>query len=174
MLCICLSGQHEMVEDFTGFRNFLTLNFIAKPIYNAYILTSRLGERLLAADKSEQNLHVIPTKNGKGDYAVLLSYSAEDFNESIPTINETLSFEEDITEKTVSLWCIDREHTNPYRAWVREGEPKMTEEMIKRLREEGQLKPLRIQSGNEPITLELTANSTYLITVEGKSRYYEF
>ena len=37
-LFICLSGQHEMTEEFEGFRNFFTLSFIAKPIYNAHIL----------------------------------------------------------------------------------------------------------------------------------------
>ena len=31
-LLICLSGQHEMTEDFSGFRNFFTLNFIKKPM----------------------------------------------------------------------------------------------------------------------------------------------
>ena len=73
MLSICLSGQHEMVEDFSGFRNFFTLHFIAKPIYNAHILANKLEDRLFVAEKEEENLYLIPTKNEKGDYAVLLS-----------------------------------------------------------------------------------------------------
>jgi hypothetical protein len=46
-LMICLSGQHEMVTDFSGFRNFFTLNGIKKPIYNAYVLGAKLYDNLL-------------------------------------------------------------------------------------------------------------------------------
>lgn len=165
MLAICLSGQHEMVEDFSGFRNFFTLHFIAKPIYNAHILANKLGDRLLAAEKAEKNLYLIPTKNEAGDYAVLLSYSSEHFEEDIPTRSETVIFEEDIAGKTVTIWCMDQTHTNPCRMWERAGKPEMTEDFLKELREEGTLKPIRIQKGSDPITLSLPPNATYLITV---------
>ena len=164
MLAICLSGQHEMVEDFSGFRNFFTLNFMKKPIYNAHILASRLGENLMTAEH-DGSVCVIPTKDAQGNYAVLLSYSADHFEESFPTITETVTFEENITDQTVTVWCIDRTTTNPYRMWERAGKPEMTEALLKALREEGNLKPVKIQQGSEPITLSLTANCTYLITV---------
>jgi hypothetical protein len=48
-LMICLSGQHEMKYDFTGFRNFFSLNFFAKPIYSAFILASKLHTGLVEA-----------------------------------------------------------------------------------------------------------------------------
>ena len=101
-----------MVEDFSGFRNFFTLNFIAKPIYNAYILASKLREKLLQVNCETPNLFVIPTKNDNNDYAVLLTYSADSFEEDLPASQETLSFTEDVIGKTVTVWCIDKEHTN--------------------------------------------------------------
>jgi hypothetical protein len=164
LLAICLSGQHEMTEDFSGFRNFFTLNFIKKPIYNAHILASKLGDMLLQAEDRE-DLYVIPTKNEKGDYAVLLSYSSENFQEDLPTLSETVSFEEDIADRRVTVYCIDKSHTNPYRMWERAGKPQMTEALLKDLREEGALSPLKVQKGSEPITLSLSPNATYLITV---------
>ncbi len=164
MLMICLSGQHEMVEDFSGFRNFFTLNFIAKPIYNAHILASKLGEYLLTAECGE-NVFVLPTKDENGNYAVMISYSSENFEHDITAIEETVLFAEDISDKTVTVYCIDKTHTNPYRMWERAGKPEMTEDMLKALRKEGRLKPVRVQKGSEPLTLKLTANCTYLITV---------
>ena len=164
MLMICLSGQHEMVTDFSGFRNFFTLNFIAKPIYNAHILASKLGEDLLTADCGE-NVFVLPTKDKNGNYAVMISYSSEYFEKDIPEITEEVTFAEDIADKTVTVYCIDKNNTNPYRMWERAGKPEMTEDMLKALREEGKLKPVKIQKGDDPLVLSLTPNCTYLITV---------
>ena len=164
MLMICLSGQHEMVTDFSGFRNFFTLNFIAKPIYNAHILASKLGENLLTADCGE-NVFVLPTKDKNGNYAVMISYSSEHFEKDIPEITEEVTFAEDIADKTVTVYCIDKNNTNPYRMWERAGKPEMTEDMLKALREEGKLKPVKIQKGDDPLVLSLTPNCTYLITV---------
>ena len=165
MLMICLSGQHEMVTDFSGFRNFFTLNFIAKPIYNAHILASKLGTGLLCANCENENISILPTKRKNGDYAVLLSYSSQYFEEDIPNITETVEFEEDIKDKTVTVWCIDKSTTNPYRLYQNLGIGTPTDEELKLLREEGRLKPVKIQKGSEPIALNLTANCTYLITV---------
>lgn len=164
-IIICLSGQHEMVEDFSGFRNFFTLNFIAKPIYNAYILASKLGEGLLASEVENKNIFVIPTQNARGEYAVLLSYSSEYFEENLPALEETIRFAEDIGDKTVTVWCIDKETTNPYRLYQKMGIEVPGEADLKILREEGKLKPVKIQKGTEPLTLRQTSNATYLITV---------
>ena len=79
-----------------------------------------------------------------------------------------MTFEENITDKTVTIWCIDQTHTNPFRMWERAGEPEMTEDFLKALHEEGTMKPLKVQKGSEPITLSLTPNATYLITVTDK------
>lgn len=164
-MMICLSGQHEMVTDFSGFRNFFTLNFITKPIYNAYILASKLGENLLAAETTDEHIAVIPTRQDNGNYAVLLSYSSENFEADLPALDEPVVFAGEIADKAVTVWCIDKTHTNPYRLYQRMDKETPTEEDLRCLREEGRLKPVAIQSGREPLTLNLTANCTYLITV---------
>ena len=104
------------------------------------------------------------TKKENGDLAVLLSYSSEHFSEDLPEIEESLSFEESIAEKSVTVYCIDKEHTNPYRLYQRLGiENPPSEEELRLLREEGRIKPLCQQSGKVPLKLKLTANCTYLI-----------
>ena len=51
-----------------------------------------------------------------GAYAVLVSYSSNYF-EDIESIEETLAFEEDISDKKVVIWKIDKQTTNPYRLY---------------------------------------------------------
>ncbi len=165
-LMICLSGQHEMTEDFTGFRNFFTLNFIRKPIYNAHVLASKLKEGLLTAEKADDALSVIPTKDEKGNYAVLLSYTNDQCETSLPEKEEEVVFAENIADKKITVYCIDEDHTNPYRMWQRAGEGEMTEELLRALQEEGKLKPMKEQSGSEPLLLRLRANATYLVVAE--------
>ena len=164
-LSICLSGQHEMVEDFSGFRNFFTLNFIAKPIYNAYVLSAKLGENILEKE-CDKNEYVLPTKTEKGDYVVMISYSSDNFEEDIPTKEESVSFESNIDDKTVTIWCIDKNTTNPYRVYKKMGKSELSYDDIKILKEEGTLKPIKVQKGSEKITITLGANSTYLIEVK--------
>lgn len=163
---ICLSGQHEMERDFTGFRNFFTLNFIRKPIYNAHVLAGRLKKELLAFEAESNEISVIPTMDGDGRYAVLLAYSDGNGGMRLPEREERVIFSDDVSEKTVTVFCIDREHTNPYRMFEREGMTDPTKEQIQALRREGRLKVLNVQSGNEPLDIKLTANCVYLITVE--------
>ena len=164
-MLICLSGQHEMKEDFTGFRNFFTLNFIAKPIYNAYLLASKLKEELLLFESDKDNLYVIPTKDND-KYAVMINYSSDTFEENIPSRKETLSFEADIVGKKIKIYCIDKNHTNPYRMYEKIKDS-MTDSDIVKLREEGTLAPVftGVAEANE-ITLDLIPNSTYLVEVE--------
>jgi len=159
-MMLCLTGQHEMLEDFTGFRNFFTLNFIKKPIYNAFVLASKLGQEFVDYQKEDEKIYILPTKTSDGGYAVMLSYSSEYFEEDLPDLERMIEFEEDIADKNVTIYCIDKEHTNPYRLYQRVGI-----EDLALLREEGKMKPIRTQCGNEKLCLHLTANCTYLITV---------
>ena len=162
---ICLSGQHEMTKDFTGFRNFFTLNFFAKPIYNAFYLTSKLKENLLDGVE-DNNLFIMPTKDDKG-YAVLLSYSARTFSEDLENRTETIAFKENLKGKKATVYLIDKFTTNPYRKCVEMGVDEPNEKEIEILKEEGNIKPIKefILTENE-IELTFTANSTYLITIE--------
>jgi len=166
-LMICLSGQHEMTENFTGFRNFFTLDFIAKPIYNSYVLASKLKEDLLDYSTDNKSLAVIPTRDGEGNIALLLSYANKYFTEEVESITEELTFEENLKGKKLTVWCIDKTHTNPYRLFQKKGmtEPLSGEE-IKLLREEGKLKPIfEGEYDGNALKLKLTPNSAYLVTV---------
>ncbi|MBR2635008.1 MAG: hypothetical protein IKD31_05460 [Clostridia bacterium] len=167
-LMICLSGQHEMTEDFSGFRNFFTLNFIKKPIYNAFLLAARLKENVLEAKGAGENVFVLPTADEKGNAAVLLTYSSPLFSEDLPVLSEEIVLDmEDLEEKTVTLYRIDGESTNPYRLYQKEhmAEP-LTPEQIALLREEGNLKPALIQKAAEPLKLTLHPNGTYFLVIE--------
>ncbi len=165
-LFICLSGQHEMVIDFSGFRNFFTLHFFAKPIYNAYVLASRLYENILPYHCDADHVYVIPTRNEKNQYRILLTYSSEKFDESLETIRETMTLPADIIGKTAILYRIDRNTTNPYRLYEKKGmSAELTEEEIKLLREEGHMKPIDEFTVTDTLSLELTANSVYMIEI---------
>ena len=165
-LMICLSGQHEMTEDFSGFRNFFTLNHFAKPIYNAHLMASRLGTLLLSAEVEDENIALVPTKTVDGEYSVMLSYSSKYFDEDIKAYTETLAFSEDLSGKRLTVYLIDKEHTNPYRLAQKLGVRYPSDEEKRILRDEGKLKPVHdaIYDGN-PIELELTPNCTYLIRI---------
>jgi beta-xylosidase len=167
-MCICLSGQHEMEEDFTGFRNFFTLNFIAKPIYNAFILSNMLGRNILSYDiERSNNIFVLPTKDELGRYAILVSYSSDNFKEDIPEISETILFDGDIVGKRASIFCIDKNTTNPYSKWLQMQSPIIDDKIAVVLRDEGNLKPLtRYVLKNDKISFNLTPNATYLVTIE--------
>ena len=167
-LMICLSGQHEMTEDFSGFRNFFTLNFITKPIYNAHMLSGYLRRNLVSADHTCENLHIIPTADG-GEYGIMLTYSSEYFDESLPEREEQIVFDKSIEGKCVTVYSIDLYNNNPYRLAQRESFGRHPDaEAVKRLREEGKLKPIRqfIAKGDEPISLTLTANCTCFIDIK--------
>lgn len=165
-LIICLSGQHEMITDFSGFRNFFTLNFFKKPIYNAFILASKLHSNILESETDNENIFVIPSKNDKNEYAVLLTYSSDYFEEDLPLIKKEIKFEGDIKGKTITVFCIDKNTTNPYRLYEKKGLTDLSVEDISKLRNEGNLKPISIYKSIQKIELALSANSVYMIIVK--------
>ena len=165
-MMICLSGQHEMVTDFSGFRNFFTLNFITKPIYNAHLMTSKMQDYLVSEECENSSIFTVPTTDGNGKYSVLLTYCSKYFEEDLPLISEELSFDEGIAGKRVTVYCIDKTHTNPYRTWERAGKPEMTDELLRELRAEGKMKPVAsFIAGADSISLDFTPNATYLVLV---------
>lgn len=165
-IMICLSGQHEMTTDFSGFRNFFTMNFFAKPIYNAFILASKVYDGLLNTESDNKNIYTISTRSADGDYAVLLTYASQKHEKNLPDIKETLCFDEDISAKKVTVWCIDKSSTNPYRLYEKMKKTDMDDEIIKILREEGNLKPFKEFTEDKNITIELSANCVYLVEVK--------
>lgn len=115
-LMICLSGQHEMISEFEGFRNFFSLNFIKKPIYNAFVLAGKLCENLLEASIAEENLAVIATKNNEGKIAIAITYATQDMQANIAESTKTITVNGvEAGKKKVTVWTIDKEHTNRMR-----------------------------------------------------------
>ncbi len=166
-LMICLSGQHEMTTDFSGFRNFFTMNFFAKPIYNANLLAAKLHDSLVESKCDNDNVFVIPTKNENGEYAVLMSYSSPRFEEDLPCIKKELVFDELPKDQRITVYCIDKDHTNPYRLYRKLGlTPDLSVENIRTLRDEGNIKPIAQLSAGEKLELTLSPNSVYLILTE--------
>ena len=169
-MLICLSGQHEMTTDFSGFRNFFTLNFIKKPIYNAFVLGTKLGDKLLATEGERENMSVLATGCDRGKKAVLLAYAPQNFDKVLPDVKETLTFEGISGKHEVKIWCIDEKHTNPYALSLRENiGNNPTPEHIERMREEGTLKPLSETvvdfDADNKISVEFTNNALVLVEV---------
>ena len=169
-MLICLSGQHEMTTDFSGFRNFFTLNFIKKPIYNAFVLGSKLGNKLLSCESNRENMSVLATKADDGRVAVMLAYASKNFNEDLPDVNESVEIEGVNGKHGVKIWCIDEKHTNPYALMLRENiGTNPTAEQIETMREEGILKPIAEYEQNFDVTtqipLEFTNNALVLVEI---------
>ncbi len=167
-LMICLSGQHEMTTDFSGFRNFFTLHFFKKPVYNAHILAARLGSEMLRKSGVPENVTVYPTRKEDGGIAILLSYSSPHFDEKLPDLSVQLDLSAFADGSDAALWRIDPDHADPYALALREGfEDPYSPEETRRLAEEGELKrealppitdgKLRLTLASDSVTLmELT------------------
>ncbi len=139
-MMICLSGQHEMVVNFSGFRNLFTMDHIAKPIYNAYKMMSNLGNEVLESSGDTDEISVLATR-GNGKIDVLLSRAPENFDREPKPEKVYVRLEGLAGRAKVRVYLIDRFHTNPYEKFIREGltEP-LTETDKAVLREEGTLK----------------------------------
>lgn len=171
-MLICLSGQHEMVTDFSGFRGFFTLNFFKKPIYNAYILASKLHENILASETDQDGLEVLATKDDGDRTSVLLSYASEHFDRDMPQIEDRVALDGIHGRRRVTVWCIDETHTNPYTRMLRENmqEKALSEADIAVLREEGCMKPVAeyeiLADGSAEIGVRFTNNALVLVEIQ--------
>ena len=167
-MMICLSGQHEMVTDFSGFRGFFTLSFIKKPIYNAYVLAAKLHENLLKTTHDRANMELLGTSNESGDVSVMVSYASEYFVHKLPDLEEQILVEGVNGKYQVTLWCIDENHTNPYLLMLRENmqEDNFSKEDLARLQQEGCLKPMEQYEidadGSVSVNVKCTNNALVL------------
>lgn len=161
-MLICLSGQHEMRTDFSGFRGFFTLNGYPKPIYNAYVLAARLGEKRLAVEGTEEGLSALATEREDGKLAVLLSYSADNFSDDIQNLDVSL----EISGRLARIWRIDKDHASAMRAWQICGSPKSpTDEERAKINEMASLSAETVEI-NGKIDLVMTPNCVILIETE--------
>lgn len=121
-ILICLSGQHELCNEFSGFRGFFTLSGFKKPIYNAYALAAKLGDSQLHSITvlDDDTLNVLPTKFEDGHIAIMFVYSSEHFDRELSDLNVELKLD-GIEGKSYKLWTIDGEKANGYSAFKRLG-----------------------------------------------------
>ena len=125
-----------------------------------------MQDYLVSEECENKNIFTVPTTNGEGNYSVLISYCSKYFKEDIPAITEEIIFGESIKGKKVTVYCIDKTHTNPYRAWERACKPEMTDELLRELRGEGKMKPFAsFTAKSDSISLDFTPNATYLVLI---------
>lgn len=169
-MMICLSGQHEMKVDFSGFRNFFTLNFIRKPIYNAYILLRKLQGNLLDCSCENRDMAALATAGEDGKLCLMLAYASEHFDTPLPSVKEKIYLKGVSGTKKVTLWLIDETHINPYKLALRNGwgADDYTPEQLAVLREEGMLKPLSVQTVDFDTTdcLDVDFDDNALVVIE--------
>lgn len=124
-MLICLSGQHEMKVDFSGFRNFFTLNGYPKPIYNAFALASKLGTEKLgfAGLNFDPLVSAFPTRHPDGHLSVLLAYSSQHFDYELNDLPINMRIEGFTGTHRYRKWVIDKNHSNSYSAYLSLGSP---------------------------------------------------
>lgn len=187
---ICLSGQHNLTREFHGYRNFFTLHGFPKPVYNAYALCAKLGDRLLeggmcdgdkkeeggAADDSRTGL--LPTSDERGRIALLL------YRFSPSAILEDRQLRERASRKVhlemeglsgryrIRHYRIDHENANAYTAW-RElgGRDDLSQAQMEWIRREGAWKlwypeETRQLEGRWSLDVVMTDNAVSLIELE--------
>jgi len=169
---ICMSGSHNLKVDFGGHRNFFTKHFYPKPIYNAFVLASRLGTEKLChyADADCNDLSVMPTRHADGHMSILLGYADDALIRQLKPLNTTLNLEGLTKRCRVTGWRIDADHANAIRKFKELGQPENpTEEQMAAIREFGALKPEdlgTVDPENPEIAIRLENNATLLLEIE--------
>ena len=127
LMMICLSGQHEGFKDFDGYRSFFTINGFKKPIYNAYAMFAKLGDKLLKTDFNAENEFsgIVPTIDGDGNVKILLYHHADVFDSVIPNEKIKLDIEGLEGKYLVNHYRIDKNTSNSFAKWSEFGRPEM-------------------------------------------------
>lgn len=169
-LMICLSGQHDLPCDFSGCRNFMGKNLIKKPIYNAYALMRRLHGLRVGAESDVEGLTALATVDEGGNAAIMLTYASQRFDTALPDVCDTVTVSGITGKKRVTVWCIDKERTNPYTHAQKMGWGDLFDsEQIAALRQIGEMKPVaeyeEVFVGEARIPLEFTSDALLMITI---------
>ncbi len=170
-MIICLSGQHNLKSDFEGYRNIFGLNFIAKPIYNAFVLMRKLHNNLLESECDCKDINVIATKSDEGKISVAVAYASENFDTDLPDYKDKLTITDVSGKKHITLWKVDKETANVYRYAKNKGwGEELTREQVEELRKVGNIKPYKEFDvecdGVLDIDVEFTDNALFLAEVD--------
>lgn len=125
-MMICLSGQDYNSCDFDGHRTFFTARGWGKPLYNAFVMATRLGgERLAVEGVCDKNCGIIATRSHDGRIAVALYNHESDFGREgeRETVPVQLELPELPGRFRVERRRIDTVFSNAFTAWSRVGCP---------------------------------------------------
>jgi hypothetical protein len=166
-MLICLAGQHEMKIDFSGFRNFFTLNNFPKPIYNAYALASHiLGEKIeTLCDTQNENFAALSSADENG-VCIFSVYAAEDFKAPLENLKVTYDLSGIKNKSKINIYKIDKDNANAYSAFVSLGAPeKLSQNDIDFIMNKAELKCEQIDFC-EKLELEYSENAVILIEIK--------
>lgn len=140
---ICLSGQHNLERDFHGYRSFFTLSGFPKPIYNAYAMAAKLGNRLLEGavfdEKSETG--VFPTATEDGKVIVMVYRFHPEQNRPVTPEHICLKIGGMNGKYQISHYRLDHENCNSYTAWCERGSrPHSSQKEREEILQQGKLK----------------------------------
>lgn len=169
-------------EFFRGNRDLLTAGGVPKPIQTAHEMLALLGDERLEVNgpKPGGNIGVMATKSGS-DQIELLAYHFNEFDDEVYEAEREESVELRLTQITngdrleVSVYCLDRDHHNTYRAWQKQGSPRRAEEAeLQSLLSAGELKPtdtfhIPVHSGEAVIPVTLPGHSLRLYIIRTQS-----
>jgi xylan 1,4-beta-xylosidase len=154
--------QGVVKMPFYGGYGLIAEDNIPKPAFNAFAVLHKLGDQRIQIDSDSALL----TRTQDGTYVMALwNYSPPD--ESGHAEDITVKFE-NVNPTKATIWRVDREHGDSYRAFKQMGEPSYpTREQIKQLRVAGELAPPETANvKNGALTLNIPAHG--LVVVELK------
>lgn len=124
-MLICLSGQHDSVKNFDGYRSFFTLDHFKKPIYNGFAMAAKLGSVYIDSTISEknQNLGVIATKDDAENYKIMIYYTDEEIDSKLNNVRVKLNLEHLTGEYRLRHYRIDHNNSNSYTKYLELGSP---------------------------------------------------
>lgn len=166
---LCLSGAHDLKIDFGGHRNFFSKSFYPKPIYNAYVLSARLGNEKLYyyTNKKYQDVSIMPTGHADGHISVLMAYGDDFFKRQLEDKQVQIDLSGLDRKYSVKLWRIDKNHANVYTKFLELGSPQdPTEEQKEQIRQAGALQAEclgTVTPENSMIRFSMTNNAVVLL-----------
>ena len=115
-------------SQFTPLTEYPSTDLIRKPVFNAYILLSRLGESRLKVSCNREGFNqkygVLPTRTEK-TLSILIWYFEDDMDDEVNWRQITLEVEDIPFSGPYKLlhYRIDRNHSNAYALWSAQGKP---------------------------------------------------
>lgn len=157
-------------KPFHGGFGLLNLHGIPKPVYRAYELLHRLGDRHLLVDGRHKTVDVWVIKDTNKIDIILSNHALP--KHDLDTEEVTLHLSQTATPSRIKVARIDEEHANPRRTWQDLGEPDyLSKPQVTQLQEASRLiwEPLTAvpdEDGTLHLTLTLAPQSVTAVSIE--------